>query len=458
MAKKNANLLRTRHDGAVAAQNVMAVSLTQPAANTSVSRRQQVFTLTVLSLGVFAVLSVWYVGSAVAPLMRADSSLRPNGLSNADASLLTGAANVGFVCGCIMSATFNLPDLFTPSRLILAGSLATGGLTALACVGGMSFEAIIGLRALAGSGIALVYPPSVKLISSWFAAAQRSTAIGFMFAWFCLGSAFPLLLKAMGPELITSWRVPLMVTSGVAVGAGLLVAAFVRNGPFPFPAAPKLAPFQVVEVLRTPRVLLPILGYVGHQVEVMTMWVWLAPFLVEVHGVSERRASLLAFLAVTMGGPGSWLGGWLGDRYGRIRVVSLALVASCSCGVLIGVLVEAPLNVTIVLCIAWGLTILADSPSFPAIISSNARQDYVGTALLVQLGLGYLLCAVMLYVTALLGDILGWRWCFPIMAVFPGAALLAMQMLAATSATRVTPMEPRLISVAPSARVAPTPS
>ena len=78
-------------------------------------------------------------------------------------------------------------------------------------------------------------------------------------------------------------------------------------------------------------------------------------------------------------------------------------------------------------------------------------------ALLVQLGLGYLLCAVILYLTALLGDVLGWRWCFPIMAVFPGAALLAMQMLAATSATRITPMEPRLISVAPSARVAPTP-
>jgi hypothetical protein len=72
-------------------------------------------------------------------------------------------------------------------------------------------------------------------------------------------------------------------------------------------------------------------------------------------------------------------------------VVSLALVVSCSCGVLIGVLAEAPLSVTIVLCIAWGLTVLADSPSFPAIISSNARQDYVGTALLVQLGLGYLL-------------------------------------------------------------------
>jgi predicted MFS family arabinose efflux permease len=109
----------------------------------------------------------------------------------------------------------------------------------------------------------------------------------------------------MGPEVITSWRVPLLVTSGVAVGAGLLVAAFVRNGPYPFPAAQKLAPLQVVEVLRTSRVLLPILGYVGHQVEVMTMWIWLAPFLVEVHGVSERRASLLAFLAVTMGGPGS---------------------------------------------------------------------------------------------------------------------------------------------------------
>jgi predicted MFS family arabinose efflux permease len=66
----------------------------------------------------------------------------------------------------------------------------------------------------------------------------------------------------------------------------------------------------------------------------------------------------------------------------------------------------------------------------------------------------------MLYVTALLGDVLGWRWCFPIMAVFPGAALIAMQMLAArrvTPSVSPNPMESRHISAAPSARVAPTP-
>ena len=183
--------------------------------------------------------------------------------------------------------------------------------------------------------------------------------------------------------------------------------------------------------------MLPILGYIGHQIEVMNMWVWLAPFLVEVHGMSERDASLLAFAAMSMGGPGSWLGGWLGDRYGRIRVVSLSLLASTSCSVLLGVLADAPFGFTVAVCIAWGLTILGDSPSFPAIISSNTEQDYVGTALLVQLGLGYLLCVASLYGTALIGDALGWRWCFAVMAIFPGGALVAMQVLARQSSVRV---------------------
>jgi hypothetical protein len=51
--------------------------------------------LLLLSVGIFGVLSVWYVGAAVFPLMRDDTALRPNGLSNAEGSLLTSSASVG---------------------------------------------------------------------------------------------------------------------------------------------------------------------------------------------------------------------------------------------------------------------------------------------------------------------------------------------------------------------------
>ena len=152
-----------------------------------------------------------------------------------------------------------------------------------------------------------------------------------------------------------SWRFPLLVTSGITAAAGLLVFVGVSEGPYPFPPAKQVKLSQTLDVLRTPSVLLPILGYTGHrehiafdrlqthatnfsrsarglgtlnvqlsdragwlfpptEIEVMNMWGWLAHFLVEVHGLSPKSAGLLSFAAISMGGPGSWAGGWLGGE------------------------------------------------------------------------------------------------------------------------------------------------
>ena len=393
--------------------------------------RAQTRALLLLSAGIFGVLSIWYVGSAVLPLMRADTKLRPDGLSNAEGSLLTSGANIGFVVGCIGSALVNLSDLIRPSVLVLIGAVSAASITAGSCLDGVSFELVLISRCLVGVCIALVYPPSMKLLATWYAPEKRGGAIGILFAFFCVGSAFPQLLKALaGDSALGSWRFPLLVTSAVTASAGILVYVGVGEGPYPFPPASKLQPSQTLQVLRTPSVLLPILGYTGHQIEVMNMWGWIGEFLVQVHGMSERDAGLLAFAAISMGGPGSWLGGWLGDKYGRVKVCSAALMVSGSCCLCIGLIADLPFALTVITVIIWGLSVLMDSPNFPAIISKNADQEYVGTALSVQLASGYLMCSLGMLFMAMIGDGIGWRWTYPIMASTPLLlGLGAMQML-----------------------------
>jgi hypothetical protein len=64
---------------------------------------------------------------------------------------------------------------------------------------------------------------------------------------------------------------PLYTTFTNIFGASFLKRRCDRTlGPYPFPRAAKLHLAQTLVVLRTPAVLLPILGYVGHQIEVMT--------------------------------------------------------------------------------------------------------------------------------------------------------------------------------------------
>ena len=164
---------------------------------TAPSTARQTRALLLLSAGIFGVLSIWYVGSAVLPLMRDDPTLRPNGLTNAEGSLLTGAANVGFVVGCIGSALINLSDIVHPTVLCLVGALSAAVVTALSCVPGVSFELVLASRSVVGVCIALVYPPSMKLLGTWYAAEKRGAAIGVLFAFFCVGSAFPQLIKAL---------------------------------------------------------------------------------------------------------------------------------------------------------------------------------------------------------------------------------------------------------------------
>ena len=66
-----------------------------------------------------------------------------------------------------------------------------------------------------------------------------------------------------------SWRFPLLVTSGITAAAGLLVFVGVSEGPYPFPPAKQVKLSQTLDVLRTPSVLLPILGYTGHREHIL---------------------------------------------------------------------------------------------------------------------------------------------------------------------------------------------
>ena len=104
---------------------------------------------------------------------------------------------------------------------------------------------------------------------------------------------------------------------------------------------------------------------------------------------------------------------------------------SGSCAVLAGfVFGGAPLLV-LALGVVWGIAVVADSAQFSTMVTELADQAYVGTALTVQLALGFLLTVATIWIIPLARDAFGWQWAFLVLAPGPALGVLAMLRLRA---------------------------
>ncbi|WP_420594005.1 MFS transporter [Deinococcus sp.] len=378
-----------------------------------------------IGLAVAVVLSMapWFSAAAVLPQLRALWTLNA-----AEASWLTLAVQLGFVLGALLSAALNLADRISPQRLILAGALLAAGANLGLLVAQGALEAIA-LRALTGAAMALVYPPALKAMAAWFRSG-RGVALGVMVGALTLAAALPHLVNGLGGA---NWQGVIVTTSLLAVLGGFL-ALRVSSGPHHFPAA-TFQPAQAWRILTERKMALTTLGYLGHMWELYAMWAWFAVFFAGVlsdAGMAEpgRGAAYATFAVVGVGALGCYLGGVLGDRWGRTRLTTLAMCLSGSCALALAALANAAPIVVLALSLLWGFWIIADSAQFSTIVSEIADPAYVGTALTAQLALGFLLTAASIALVPVLVGAGGWTLAFTVLAVGPFLGAWAMQQLA----------------------------
>ena len=158
--------------------------------------------LTLVALGLFLGMTLWFSATAAAPAIAAEFSITGAGLA-----WLTMAVQGGFVAGTLVSALLNLADVVNARHLVAWGCLA-GAIANAAIPFAPSGAVIVLLRTATGVALAFVYPPGLKIAAGWFL-NRRGTALGVVVGALTLGSEFPHLMAWAAADL--PWRSMLWV-------------------------------------------------------------------------------------------------------------------------------------------------------------------------------------------------------------------------------------------------------
>jgi MFS family permease len=370
-------------------------------------------------------MSLWFAATAIAPELADRWSLSPG-----ETGWLTSAVQLGFVAGTLAAAVLNLADV-VPSRTYFAASAVLAAVANLALLAAGSFTAALVLRFCIGMLLAGVYPPAMKMAATWFRVG-RGVAIGVIVGALTIGKALPYLIDALGGA---EAQTVIVTTSLLAAAAAALVIAGYREGPHAFPR--RAFSWRLAgEVLRCRPVRLVTASYLGHMWELYCFWTWIATFLAAsaaAHGaaggavLSAGTIRGLAFAVIAAGGIACVAGGWMADRYGRERLVIGALAVSGSCALGIGLAFAQSVWILAPIALVWGMAVIADSAQFSALVTEEAPPHAVGTALTLQLSLGFLLTTVTIQLVPRIAEQAGWQWAFPVLALGPAFGIAAMR-------------------------------
>jgi MFS family permease len=382
--------------------------------------------LALLSAAELLGMSLWFAASAISPQLAQRWSL-----SASETAWLTTIVQLGFVVGTGAAALLNLADVL-PSRWYFTFAAIAGGSANAALLITDGYSSALALRVLTGFSLAGVYPPAMKMASTWFR-SRRGLAIGTVVGALTVGKATPYLVHALpnaGPTAV------ILAATVCALVAAALIAALYRDGPYPFPPRP-FSWNLVRTVFERREWRLATGGYLGHMFELYSAWTWLPVFVAASAAAAgvppghsrDSVSSAVAFAAIAVGGLGCVWGGLVADRRGREWLVTLAMAASGLCALLIGLTFGRSLWLVTPMALAWGFFVIADSAQFSALVTEAVPPHAVGTALTIQTSLGFLLTMVSIQLVPPVEHVVGWRWAFAMLSVGPAVGIAAIRRL-----------------------------
>ncbi len=232
-------------------------------------------------------------------------------------------------------------------------------------VGGLSVA--IGLRFLVGVALAGVYPSGMKAVAGWFREG-RGAALGVLIGALTVGSALPHLGRGLG----LGWQAVIASASAAALVAAVIMHR-VGDGPFDTQTAP-FSWSHISSLVRHDGFRLATVGYVGHMWELYAMWTWVAAYLL----AAGHDAPGVVFVVIASGAVGSLLAGSIADRHGRTIAAGGSLIISGSMILATPAVFHAPLVIMLPVVVVWGMSVVADSAQFSAVVTEVVGEQVWG--------------------------------------------------------------------------------
>jgi MFS family permease len=349
------------------------------------------YILPLIILSQFAGTSLWFAGNAILPELKAAF-----GLNQYAVSLVTSAVMLGFIAGTLVFAFLSLADRYSPSRLFFISSILAALCNASVAWLVHDGSSLFLFRFLTGFFIAGIYPVGMKIAADWYDKGLGK-ALGFLLGALVVGTAFPHLLKNKGFAL--PWKNVLYISSLFAFAGGLLMLAFVGDGPY----RKRSGGFQFnafAEIFRSKSWRQAAIGYFGHMWELYAFWGFL-PLILNGYMIKNNTSlnvPLLSFLIIASGSISCMAGGYIAQKIGHARTASGALFISGMCCFLSPLFFLFPLPLFLAFLFIWGLTVVPDSPQLSTLVAQYAPPHLKGTALTIYNSIGFSVTTISIIV------------------------------------------------------------
>lgn len=314
----------------------------------------------------------------------------------AEFAWLIAATQLGFITGSLVLGLTGAADRWPASRVFALACFAGAGLNALLVLGGVSYALGWALRFAVGLALAGIYPLGMKMVVQWVG-GRPALALAWLVAMLTLGTAMPHALRAYG--LVWPWEWVIGGASLLALVGGVVVAC-VGDGPHAQGASrpPRVSGALLRQLAALPALRAAAMGYFGHMWELYAFWSIVPALCLGVAlsaGTSLQGGWAWASAGVISAGAlGCVVGGWASQRWGSARVAGVALAGSGLLCALYPLLPADAVALRMAVLMAWGALVVADSPQFSALSAQAVPAQWLGAALVLQNGLGFLVSVV----------------------------------------------------------------
>ncbi len=313
-------------------------------------------------------------------------------LTNTQAGWINSVYYGGYLLAVLILVS--LTDRMDPRRIYLFSMaltvFATGGFSLFA----EGFWSALILRTLAGIGLAGTYMPGLKLLSDQIEGSGQSRAVAFYTSSFGVGSSLSYYLSGVASEWMDWHRTFEWAALGPVLAFLMVLILIPASPPAPGARSAGLSLGAFLQVLRNRGAMGYVLAYAVHNWELFALRAWIVAYLVFIEKVRPRfrlpfAPTTIAALANLMSVPSSVLGNEFSNRFGRRRVVSLAMFGSALMAYGMGSIGGLSGLAITLFVVAYGWSVTGESSSVTAGAVAEAEEGLRGTTMAIHSSIGF---------------------------------------------------------------------